>query len=226
MHISPSRTSTPTHLHCIKLLFYWPIFGLLFYWAEQVFHPARFYVMHCWLDDYIPFCELFLIPYLSWFLFLFGIHIYTFLFDRPAFQKLMHFIILVYSIALLIFFLYPNCQTLRPAVFPRDNAFTRFIAAFYQFDTNTNVCPSLHVVGSLAVWTAARETRLFLRRKWRLFFHAATILICLSTVFLKQHSVLDLLAGVVVCLLAYAPVYRRQQLYSLLLSLRRTKQVS
>lgn len=225
MHTLRSRFFTPETGRCLRLALYWPLFGLLFYYAEHGFHPAHFTVMHCRLDDLIPFCEAFLVPYLFWFVFLIGIHVYTFFFDQPTFQKLMKFIILTYSMALAVFFLYPNCQTLRPLHFPRDNAFTRFIAAFYRFDTSTNVCPSLHVVGSLAVWTAARETRLYARRGWRLFFNLVTPLICISTVFLRQHSVLDLLAGVAVCLIAYIPVYRRESLPSLS-RVRRRRQAS
>lgn len=219
---------SPTHevLHCLKLALYWPVFGLLFYALERLVAPARYHVMYSPLDDYIPFCELFLIPYLFWFVFLLGIHLYTLFCNRPVFCKLMWSIILSYSLALLIFILYPNCQTLRPTVFPRDDLLTRFIADFYRFDTNTNVCPSLHVIGSLAVWSAARETKLFQYRGWRVFFHLATILICISTVFLKQHSILDLLAGAVVSAAVYVVVYRKEYIVSPLQIARRNKQPS
>jgi len=197
---------------CLALLAYWPLYGLVFYFAEQAFRPERFHVMHCRLDDLIPFCEWFLIPYLFWFVYLIGIHVYTFFWDRAAFRNLMRFIILSYTAGLVIFFLYPNCQLLRPSVFPRDNLLTQMMAAFYRFDTHTNVFPSLHVVGSMAVWYAARETKLFLSRGWRIFFHLSTLLISLSTVFLKQHSVLDVAGGFIVSVLCAALVYRGQEL--------------
>jgi len=189
------------------LLCYWPLYGAVFFWMERGFHPARFHVMHCPLDDLIPFCEWFLLPYLFWFVYLVGIHIYTFFCDRSAFQNLMRFIILSYTVGLLIFLLYPNCQLMRPAVFPRDNLLTQFMSVFYRFDTHTNVFPSLHVVGSMAVWYAARDSRLFEHRAWRIFFHLSTLLISISTVFLKQHSVLDLAGGMLVSGFCYAVVY-------------------
>ena len=165
----PSLRADPQLRRCLVLLLYWPVYGLLFWFAEQRFHPARWHVMHCALDDLIPFCELLLVPYLFWFAFLVVIHVYTFFTCRDTFEKLMWFVILSYSLGLLCFFLYPTVQHLRPAVFPRDNLLTRMTAAFYRHDTNTNVCPSLHVVGSMAVWYAARETRLFQKTGWRLF---------------------------------------------------------
>lgn len=188
-------TPSPEIRRCLWLALYWPVYGLLFYAAERWVRPERYYVMYCWLDSRIPFCEWFVLPYLFWFVYLVGIHLYTLRYDKRAFQRLMWFIILSYSTALIIFFLYPNCQLLRPVTFPRDNVLVDLVRAFYRSDTNTNVCPSLHVIGSMAVWYTARDTRLFEQRGWRLFFHIATLLVCVSTVFLKQHSVLDLLAG-------------------------------
>lgn len=52
----------------------------------------------------------------------------TLRYDIAAFRRMMYFIMLTYSISLVIFFLFPNCQQLRPASFPRDNVLTRFLA--------------------------------------------------------------------------------------------------
>ena len=124
-------------------------------------------------------------------------HLYTLRYDIAAFRRMMYFIMLTYSISLVIFFLFPNCQQLRPASFPRDNVLTRFLADFYTFDTSTNVCPSLHVVGSLAVMFAAWDTLRFSTPLWRAAFGVSAGLISVSTVFLKQHSVLDILVALV-----------------------------
>lgn len=204
----PSRLDTDQFRH-LKLLFYWPLFGLLFWYAERGVEVEEYHVMYCALDEYIPFCEWFLIPYLFWFVFLVGMHVYTLLYDVPAFRRMMYFIILTYSAALIIFFIFPNTQHLRPEEFPRDNALTRFLREFYRFDTNTNVCPSLHVVGSLAVLFASWDTRRFAAPGWRAFFLAAAVLISVSTVFLKQHSVVDLLVALPLCVAAWWLVYKR-----------------
>lgn len=204
------RPLCPETQRSLWLLAYWPLYGAAFYFAEELFRPARYHVMHCALDDLVPFCEFFLIPYLFWFIYLVGIHVYTFFHDQRAFQRLMLFIILSYTIGLLFFFLYPTVQFLRPETFPRDNLFTQGVAAFYRTDTNTNVCPSLHVVGSMAVFYAARDTDLFRRRGWRSFFYIVTFLICISTVFLKQHSVIDVAVGMLVSWSVSGIVYRKE----------------
>ena len=43
----------------LKLLLYWPAFGILFYLAEQVIPLEACHEVYCRLDDYIPFCEYF-----------------------------------------------------------------------------------------------------------------------------------------------------------------------
>ncbi|MBQ8402217.1 MAG: hypothetical protein IJX14_09845, partial [Clostridia bacterium] len=53
------------------------------------YHPA-----HSPLDDCIPFIEWFMIPYMFWFLYLVGIHIYTLLYDVDSFRRLIRFIII------------------------------------------------------------------------------------------------------------------------------------
>lgn len=98
-------------------------------------------------------------------------------------------------------------QNLRPAAFERDNVLTRFMAGFYQFDTNTNVCPSLHVIGSFAAMFGGWHTKRFSTPVWRTVLVVLTVLISISTVFLKQHSVLDIPPALALSLIAYVLVY-------------------
>lgn len=196
------RLGTDEFRH-LKLLFYWPAFGFLFLYVERLSPVEYYYPVFCVLDAHIPFCEYFLIPYLFWFIYLIGMHLYTLLYDIEEFRKLMRFIIISYSITMVIYLLFPTCQELRPAIFERDNLFTRFLYYFYQFDTNTNVCPSLHVVGSVAVWCTSWHIERFRTLRWRFFFSSSAILICASTMLLKQHSAIDVLAAIPVCIIAY-----------------------
>ena len=87
---------------------------------------------------------------------------------------------------------------------------TRFTAWFYTFDTNTDVCPSLHVVGSLAAYFGLRDCRRFRSRGWQIGSALAAAAICLSTLFLKQHSAVDVLAALPLCAIAYLLIYRRK----------------
>jgi hypothetical protein len=79
----------------------------------------------------------------------------------------------------------------------------------YATDTPTNVCPSVHVINSIAVNAALQHSEDFAREKrnGRLASHILTILICLSTVFIKQHSVMDVGWGIVTGMVFYIPLY-------------------
>ena len=81
------------------------------------------------------------------------------------------------------------------------------MAAFYAFDTNTNVCPSIHVEGSIAVALAAWDTPRFQTPLWRTVFMGTALLISVATVFVKQHSVLDVFWALVLCAAAWVVVY-------------------
>lgn len=207
--LKTSNLNTDTYRH-LKLLLYWPVYGLLFLFVERFYPVEQYTVMHCALDDMIPFCEWFLIPYLFWFVYLVGMHLYTLLYDVHSFKRMMKYIILTYTIAIVTYLIWPTCQELRPTSFDRDNILTQFIAGFYQFDTNTNVCPSIHVIGSLAVMEAGLWCKR-LSKPCKAGFVAVAVLICISTVFMKQHSVLDVLAALPICLLGHFLFFRKEK---------------
>lgn len=207
LRLNNMNTDTYSHL---KLLLYWPLYGLLFLFVERFYQVEHYTVMHCALDDLIPFCEWFLIPYLYWFVYLVGMHLYTLLYDVDSFKRMMKYIMLTYTVAIVTYLIWPTCQELRPETFERDNFLTRFIAGFYQFDTNTNVCPSIHVIGSLAVMEAGLWCKR-LSKPCKACFVITAILICLSTAFMKQHSVLDILAALPICILGHFLFFRKER---------------
>ena len=203
--IKPSSITLPEFRH-ILLLLYWPIYGLTFLILERGL-TLNYHPVESVLDAKIPFCEYFVPAYYFWFVFLIGIHIYTFFFDVPAFKKLMYFIMITYTVTSVIYLIYPTKQELRPTEFAQDNIFITIVQGLYGFDTNTNVCPSLHVIGSVAVLFTSWECKRFKTFWWQLGFVSATVLICLSTVFLKQHSVIDIWGALALCAVAYPFAY-------------------
>jgi membrane-associated phospholipid phosphatase len=81
------------------------------------------------------------------------------------------------------------------------------VKRLYAFDTNTNVCPSIHCLGSYATTFAGLHSKKLRGPWWKLSFILTAILISASTVFLKQHSILDVLAAIGVSLVCYAVQY-------------------
>ena len=198
--LSKINDSQYSHL---KYLLGWVGYLTFYFLTENLIPVEQCHVIHMPLDDMIPFCEIFLIPYLAWFLELIFMTFYTVLYDIKTFRCFTKFIIITYSAALIIYMIYPTCQNLRPASFERNNVLTQFLQFVYAFDTNTNVCPSIHVLGALGVWFASKKLARFQSLGWKLFWQFLTVLVCLSTVFLKQHSILDILAALPIAFIAY-----------------------
>ena len=201
------KINDPRFSH-LKLLLGWVGYFILYFITENLI-PVEYCVpVHMWLDDLIPFCEWFLIPYVFWYgLIVFSLG-YFLLYNVDSFKRLQIFIIVTQVCAMAIYIIFPNRQDLRPAVFPRDNFLTQCIGVLYRFDTNTGVCPSLHVaysIGIASVWVKQKVSK-----GWKAFVVVSVILICLSTMFIKQHSAVDFFAALPVCLLAEAIVYGRE----------------
>ncbi len=205
--------TSPRFRHLL-LLTWWAVHGIIFFAVEQIFTERNWTIMHAPLDDLIPFCEWFVFPYMFWFVFMCGMLLFTALFDVPAFRKMMVFIMVTYTSTLLIYLIFPTAQDLRPDIdsLGRKNFLTVFMEGFYAYDTNTNVCPSIHVLGAIAVLTTSWHCKIFRRLSWQLFFWIMTLLIILSTVFLKQHSVLDIPPAILLSLIAYPPAYHGKEL--------------
>ena len=202
----PIRTFLKTYPHVWYLLI-WIVYLMLFWLAEHLI-VDKYWVSHLPIDDQIPFCRFFIIPYCTWHPLLFLMTAYLFFTDAPAFKRFVVYIGLGFGGSILFCMLFPNGQDLRPTEFAQNDFFIWLVRMVYAADTNTNVCPSIHVIGSFAVYFAVRDIRRFRAKGWRLGFLTMAVLISLSTVFLKQHSVLDVLAGLAVCAAAYPLIYR------------------
>lgn len=218
-----NNLKSPRYNH-IFLLLYWVFYGPAFLFLERILPmiaDIHYHPMVCALDAYIPFCEWFAIPYYFWFAFLIGFGAFWFLYEPDAFRNFMWGIILTYSSTVIIFLIYPTMQELRPIDIPRDNILIRIIRGLYEFDTNTNVCPSIHVLGALAVFFAGLHSKLLRGVGWKLFFWISTILISISTVFLKQHSAIDIFVafgvGAVCYLIRFVcyPLWKKRRAASL-----------
>jgi len=204
-----SRINEPQFRHLWWLLF-WPIYWLRYPIIEN-FNPATEYTpIYCPLDDLIPFSEWFILPYALWMVSMVVLCLYCLLFDVETFRRYSKFLVISMSISTVIFLVFPSCQELRPSNYPRDNFLTDLVAFLHKADTNTNVLPSEHVIGAIAVWIAAFHAQ-GLQRPWiKVSVSVLMTLVCLSTVFLKQHSVLDILAAIPLCLLCYFICFRKK----------------
>lgn len=182
-----------------------------FAWLEKTV-TTNYFVIHSVFDDYIPFVEFFIIPYLLWFLYIAVTAFYFFFTDKQGFYKLAALLVTGMTLFLIICTIFPNGLNLRPIVFERDNIFVDLVKMVYRTDTPTNVLPSLHVYNSIGCYIAICHSETLLRHKCvQQGSLVLTVLIVLSTMFLKQHSVVDVIAACVMAYFVYQFVYVPQE---------------
>lgn len=178
--------------------------------------------IHISLDDWIPFNEWFIIPYLFWFIYMAGVVMYYFFTSKKDFYKCTAFLFIGMSICLFIYTIWPNGQNLRPAQFANNNIATALVQYIYSVDTATNVCPSIHVYNTIGIHIAIAQNPNL--RNNKLIYYGSlftAIMICLSTVFLKQHSAFDGICAILLSWVMYLVVYKIN--YSQLLARYRAK---
>ena len=199
------RINEPQFAH-VKLWLTWLLYFALYFLTENLIPAEKCHVMHCFLDDLIPFNEYFLIFYTGWYLLVAGSLLYYFFYDVGRFRELDLYIFITQMVAMACYIFFPSRQDLRPEVFPRENLFTWVMGLIYTFDTNTGVCPSLHVAYSLAIVSVMLKDT-YLKKTTKVLVTVFSILVCLSTAFVKQHSTLDILAAIPVVLLGEIMIY-------------------
>jgi membrane-associated phospholipid phosphatase len=197
-----ARESYPMFLFTF---FYFACFAFLEHWNR-----LHYTVIHVALDDKIPFIEEFIIPYYAWFFYMVVAMVLFYLYDRDTYHRIAAMLCIGMSVFLVVSAVWPNIQYLRPTVMPRDNVFTRMIQGLYASDTPTNLCPSIHVYNSIAITIGVLKSSadLFHKKGVRIFCTVLGTSIILSTMFIKQHSVFDVLCAFLMASLVYILCYR------------------
>lgn len=143
------------YLRELRYALWVPVYLICFFLLERLITDG-YWATQLPLDRLIPFCPVFVVFYCLWYPLLVAVGLYLLAADRAGFRRYMAFLAASFFLSLLIWFLLPSGQDLRPDLTGRTDLFSRWIAALYTVDTNTNVFPSVHVVGSIgaawAVW--------------------------------------------------------------------------
>ena len=189
---------------------YWVIYLVWFFWLDNTITQPK-YIIHAPLDDLIPFNEWFVIPYCSWFLLLVAVTALLWWKDTASYDKLCLMMFSGMTFCLIIYMLLPNGLDLRPTVeeIGRSNPAMWVMQLLWKADASVNVCPSIHCQSTACMAIAISESKLAEERPMlRPIALVWAALICLSTVFTKQHSVLDVVCGLTVAVVWLPVLYR------------------
>ena len=190
--------------HPVGFMALYSIFYLsVFHYLESNV-PLRSILVHCRLDDLIPFCKYAVILYFAWFAWIpFTLFYLLWKAPREDFWRLCLPLFSGMTIALACYAVLPTALDLRPYWVPGSDIFARVVRFLYRTDTATNVCPSIHVFNSVTLLLAYYRSHIFdaPRRRW---MRPAAAVLCVSivcsTVLLKQHSCIDVALGALLAL--------------------------
>ena len=207
MKLSQLRSRCRPHLW---YQLYWVVYLIWFFWLDLTVTAPK-YILHSPLDDLIPFNEWFVIPYCSWFLLLVAVTALLWWKDTASYDKLCLMMFSGMTFCLIVYMLLPNGLDLRPTVeeIGRSNPAMWVMQLLWKADASVNVCPSIHCQSTACMAIAISESKLAEERPvLRPIALVWAALICLSTVFTKQHSVLDVVCGLTVAVVWLPVLYR------------------
>lgn len=191
----------------IWIMAYFAIYLPWFLYLEKHV-TTRYHVMHSVVDDWIPFNEYFIIPYFLWFAYIAAVILWFFFTNKEDYYRVCILLFTGMTLSLLICTLFPNGTDFRPYVDPEKNIFAKAVSLLYATDTCTNVFPSIHVYNSVAVHIGIIRSEQFKNNRIvRLISGILMVSICMSTVFLKQHSIIDVAGALLLCGAVYPLVY-------------------
>jgi membrane-associated phospholipid phosphatase len=193
--------------HPCSVLMFWMIAVMLWFYYLQKNNTPRYFV-YMKIDDFIPFCPAFVIPYLSWFIYMAIVLLYYLKRSREDFVRAGLFILSGMSLSMLCYTLFPFGNQLRPAL-TGDGLVLRIMRFVYDSDPPINCLPSIHVLNTMGIYFSILHSPKFAsmkKLKWASAF--LTVLICLSTVLIKQHSAADVIAAIALGSVLYLFIYR------------------
>ena len=188
----------------LKYLLYFFIAYMIGFMILENQDFSHMIITDTWIDQYIPFNEYFVIPYVLWFVFMVLGFAYFVFIDQSGVKRTYFYLFLGMSSSLLIYALIPTGQNLRVQLY-NDNIFQCLVSFIYSVDSSTNVCPSIHVYNSVMMCVSLLKSRKIKQHTWLCFLIIVlAILICMSTVMIKQHAFMDIVWALVLAIVIYS----------------------
>ncbi len=186
--------------HGEKLLLLYAIpYCLWFFWL-QIRENENVFIIKSWIDDYIPQLEIFVIPYVIWYVYLVGPLLYFCFKSKKDFIRLALMLIIGMTFSLTVYTFWPNGLNLREP-FENTNLLTSIVELIRSVDPPVNVCPSMHVYTTIVINTVICTSKPFGKNTaLKISSSVLMVFIVMSTVFIKQHSIIDVVASIVLAI--------------------------
>ena len=170
---------------------------LVWFFAMEKIPNRNYHIVYSKLDEYIPFYKPAILMYSSWFLML--VIPFVYLLKRKSYDNMYNIIIpmfLAMYISLIIYVIYPTALDIRVTDITGNDICSWIIRKIQGIDAPNNVCPSIHVSTTVIIYNQFRKI-LKDNKKSKAFFLLWSVGICISTMLVKQHSIIDVVCGII-----------------------------
>ncbi|MBT2638287.1 MULTISPECIES: phosphatase PAP2 family protein [unclassified Bacillus (in: firmicutes)] len=179
-----------------------PVLGLIYKILNN--NPREAVILSTDLDDKIPFLSIFIIPYIIWYAFILGYLIYFWYKDTRIYLKTLTLIVIGELVCFVIYFFFQTTVP-RPNLVG-DGILIELVGMIYSHDQPYNAFPSIHVLTTFAIILG----NINIRNKHiihSIFVPVMGSLIIISTLFVKQHYILDMFASMFLTSFIYGIVF-------------------
>lgn len=197
-------------------LFIFALFTVVYLFAFNKIEArsGAVHIINIPLDNFIPFFEFFVIPYVLWFIYVLYFILVFLKKDLTEYYRMGSFLAAGMTLFIIISIFFPNGLILRPNLnaIGRENIFIDMVRIIYKKDTSTNVFPSIHVYNTIGVMLSCiyANDKLNLKKWQKYIAYGLGVAIILSTVFLKQHSIIDVLGACIMGYIFYTIFYNEK----------------
>lgn len=172
----------------------------IYFGTKLVNHNLHHYDLTTSLDEKIPLLPVFSIIYLGCYIFWALNYLLVGRTGKKHFYQFVSCIFISYTLCGLIFIIFPTMIE-RPDI-KVTSLSTALLNYVYVSDTPVNLFPSMHCLISWLCFIGIRNKK-EIPRLYQIISLIIAILVCISTVTLKQHFVVDIIAGILIAELIY-----------------------
>ena len=156
--------------------------------------------VYTFVDKFIPFNRFFILPYISWYIFMAIFSAILCILDKERYFKLLITLNIGMITCYVIYYFYPTYVP-RPIITGTD-FFSNLVLSLYAADNPYNCFPSIHVLNSVLIALYIYESEK-VYKYIKAICIVMSVSIILSTMFIKQHYFADVLSGVIFALILY-----------------------
>lgn len=163
--------------------------------------PLKPVLLSSSLDDKIPFIPIFVLFYVFWYLLLVFVPMMLYKKDNEKFKIYFVSVLICLFLSALTFIFYPTMIN-RPS-FKVTNLSTFILNIVYFFDTPAvNCMPSVHcLICFMFLYVSFRNKNI--KFSLRLLLEIMSIIVILSTLFIKQHVLIDVFTAFILSFVVY-----------------------